>query len=237
MENGVSFGLRLDDDGGIQRLTVNAKELGGALKEVRKEAGDLNSKMINLTQTVQAVESLQRTVNTLRGALTGLTRAWAAQETAERKLATVMRNTMSASDDEIAGIKALCAAQQQLGVIGDEVQLAGAQELATYLKRKETLETLIPVMNDMVAQQYGLNATQESAAQIATMLGKVMEGQTTALSRYGYSFTEAEEQILKFGTEADRAAVLAKVVGQSVGGGEGKQISIYNDTNRVRLKG
>ncbi|MCD7711132.1 MAG: hypothetical protein LUI04_07290 [Porphyromonadaceae bacterium] len=172
MENGVSFGLKLDDDGGIRRLTVNAQELGSALKSVRTEAGEVNSKMINFTQTAQALETLQRTVNTLRGALTGLTRAWAAQETAERKLATVMRNTMSASDDEIAGIKALCAAQQQLGVIGDEVQLAGAQELATYLKRKETLETLIPVMNDMVAQQYGLNATQESAAQIATMLGR-----------------------------------------------------------------
>lgn len=50
------------------------------------------------------------------------------------------------------------------------------------------------------------------------MMGKVIEGQTGALSRYGYSFTEAQEQILKFGTEEQMAATLAEVVGQAVGG-------------------
>lgn len=50
------------------------------------------------------------------------------------------------------------------------------------------------------------------------MLGKIMNGQTGALSRYGYSFNEAQEQILKFGTESERAAVLADVVSESVGG-------------------
>lgn len=105
-----------------------------------------------------------------------------------------MRNTMDAREADIQSIKDLCSAQQELGVIGDEVQLAGAQELATYLSEKQSLEQLIPVMNDMLAQQYGLNASQENAAQIATMLGKVMDGQTGALSRYGYKFDEAQEK-------------------------------------------
>ncbi|MCM1293750.1 MAG: hypothetical protein NC230_09265 [Bacteroides sp.] len=129
-----------------------------------------------------------------------------------------MRNTMLARESDIQSIKDLCSAQQEIGIIGDEVQLAGAQEMATYLGEKESLEKLIPVMNDMLAQQYGVNATQENAAQIATMLGKVMEGQTGALGRYGYSFDEAQEKILKFGTESERAAVLAEVVESAVGG-------------------
>lgn len=65
-----------------------------------------------------------------------------------------MRNTMDAREEDIQSIKDLCSAQQELGIIGDEVQLAGAQELATYLSQKESLEQLIPVMNDIVAQQY-----------------------------------------------------------------------------------
>jgi hypothetical protein len=141
-----------------------------------------------------------------------------AQVEAETQLANNMRNTMSARDADIQSIKDLCSEQQKLGVIGDEVQLAGAQELATYLSKKSSLEKLIPVMNDMVAQQYGFNATQESAATIATMLGKVMDGQVNALSRYGYSFTDAQEQILKFGDEEQRAATLADVITASVGG-------------------
>ncbi|MCM1029795.1 MAG: hypothetical protein NC342_09170, partial [Pseudoflavonifractor sp.] len=102
--------------------------------------------------------------------------------------------------------------------IGDEVQLQGAQELSTYLSLTSSLETLIPVMNDMIAQQYGLSASGENAVNIATMLGKVMNGQTGALSRLGYSFDEAQEKILKTGTEMERAAVLADVVNASVEG-------------------
>ena len=144
--------------------------------------------------------------------------AYEQQAEAEAKLAQVMHNTMDATSDEVKEIKELCAAQQKLGIIGDEVQLAGAQELATYLEKASTLKKLIPVMNDMVAQQYGYGASAESTANIATMLGKVMDGQVGALSRYGYKFDEAQAQILKFGTEEERAATLAEVVGASVGG-------------------
>ncbi len=152
------------------------------------------------------------------GAVKEFTAANDAQAEAEAKLAQVMRNTMDASDDEIKSIKDLTAAQQKLGIVGDEVQLAGAQELGTYLEKAESLKKLIPVMNDMVAQQYGYNATQESAVNIATMMGKVMEGQVGALSRYGYKFDEAQEKILKYGTEAEKVATLAEVIGESVGG-------------------
>ena len=136
----------------------------------------------------------------------------------EVRLAQAMRNTMSATNDEIQSVLDLADAQEQLGIIDANAQVAGAQELATYLSTADALRELIPAMNDMAVQQYGYNVTAEQTAGIATMLGKVMEGQTGALSRYGYYFSEAEEHILKFGNEAERAATLARIVEQSVGG-------------------
>ena len=133
-------------------------------------------------------------------------------------LAQVMKNTMKASKAEYRSILDLCDAQQKLGVVGAEVAKAGAVELSTYLGQAASLKKLLPVMNDMLAQQYGLNATSENAVNIATMLGKVMNGQTGALSRYGYAFDEAQAAVLKYGDEAQRAAVLAQVVEESVGG-------------------
>ena len=50
------------------------------------------------------------------------------------------------------------------------------------------------------------------------MMGKVMDGQVGALSRYGYKFDEAQEKILKYGTEAEKVATLAEVIQESVGG-------------------
>lgn len=165
-----------------------------------------------------AFETVNNMFGKLTGMLDGCTAANNVQKEAETKLAQVMRNTMDASNEEIQSIKDLAAAQQKLGVIGDEVQLSGAQELGTYLEKTDSLKKLLPVMNDMLAQQYGLNATQEQAVTLGSMMGKVMEGQVGALSRYGYKFDEAQEKILKYGTEEERVATLAEVIEQSVGG-------------------
>jgi len=144
--------------------------------------------------------------------------AYDEQTEASTKLAQAMKNTMGARAAEVQEIEELIDAQERLGVVDGAVQTAATQELATYLTLSKSLKTLIPVMNDMVAQQYGLGASAGSAVSIATMMGKVMNGSTSALSRYGYSFTAAQEAILKYGDEAQRAAVLAEVVSESVGG-------------------
>ncbi len=220
MANQVTFQIKIETVGGenVKNVTMDAEELGRVVKEVTDEQEKLNTKLLDINQAQQAIQNVTSGISQIASEVSKYTAAYSVQETVERKVAQVMRNTMDASEAEIESIKKLCAVQQELGVIGDEVQMAGAQELATYLEKKTSLEKLIPVMNDMLAQQYGLEASQESAATIATMLGKVMEGQTQALSRYGYSFDETQEKILKFGTEEERAAVLAEVVSQSVGG-------------------
>ena len=215
-DNTVRFKIKID--GNLKEVEANADELKEALGQVKEEAEKMSASLINSNQIAQAFEQVSSVVQGLQSVMHGLTEAYSVQAEAETRLETVMRNTMDASNEEIQAIKDLTSAQQELGIVGDEVQLSGAQELATYLGQKESLEKLIPVMNDMIAQQYGYNATTESAVNIATMMGKVMEGQTGALSRYGYSFTEAQEAILKFGTEEEKAATLAEVITESVGG-------------------
>ncbi|MCF0160761.1 MAG: hypothetical protein HUJ99_08215, partial [Bacteroidaceae bacterium] len=214
----VTFSVRITDEGSLKRVSVDAQEFKDVIKTVTNEVEGLKTKLINFTQFTDMVDQVSNSFLQFTGLVKNLTDTYAVQIEAETQLATTMRNNMDATDADIESIKRLCAAQQELGIIGDEVQLAGAQELATYLEHKSTLEKLIPVLNDMNAQQYGLNATTQSSVTIATMLGKVMEGQTGALSRYGYSFDAAQEQVLKFGTEEERVAVLVDVVTSAVGG-------------------
>lgn len=135
----------------------------------------------------------------------------------ETKLTTIMKQRMGATDAQVDSVKQLAAEQQKLGVIGDEVQLAGAQQVATFLKETDSINTLLPAMNDLLAQQNGLNATTSDAVNIGNMMGKVLQGQTSALKRVGISFSDAEEQVLKYGTESERAAMLAQVVTNNVG--------------------
>ena len=144
--------------------------------------------------------------------------AYKVQLEAETKLETILGRNLDATEEQIKATKEWASALQKVGVIGDEIQLSGLQELSTYIENADSLKKMNEVLNDMLAQQYGLNATAESAVTISTMLGKVLEGQTSALSRYGYSFTDAQEQLLKYGTEEQRVATLAEVVEASVGG-------------------
>ncbi len=144
--------------------------------------------------------------------------AFNVQLEAETKLGQVLRNTTGATQEQIDAVKEWASELQEVGVIGDEITLSGLQELGTYIENADSLKTLSVVLDDMLAQQYGFNATAESAVTISTMLGKVLEGQTSALSRYGYKFTEAQEELLKYGTEEERVATLAEVVEASVGG-------------------
>jgi DNA polymerase III alpha subunit (gram-positive type) len=220
MAKDVKFNIKLNIDGRehVVEVSTDLKEMTKKISEAKTNSDKLRDSLIKFNQIGQAFQSAMSGLQNISNVLQTYANANAVQIEAEAKLANNMRNTMNAREEDIQSIKDLCSEQQKLGVIGDEVQLAGAQELATYLSKKSSLEKLIPVMNDMVAQQYGFNATQESAATIATMLGKVMDGQTKALSRYGYTFTDAQEQILKFGDEEQRAATLADVISASVGG-------------------
>lgn len=215
----ISIGFKIEaGKDGLHNLIVDAQGLRKALEATVTETKKLNDSVINFAALSTGIDSVSGTLKSLQATVKEYTGAYQAQVQVERQLEQVMRNTMDAREEDIQSIKDFCSAQQQIGVIGDEVQLAGAQELATYLELKSSLKELIPVMNDMLAQQYGYNASQENAAQIATMLGKVMEGQTGALSRYGYKFDEAQEKILKYGTESERVATLVDVVSSSVGG-------------------
>lgn len=199
---------------GVATLTDKVEGLSRAAGKTSGALGALGKIGGKLMVFNQAFEMIGRVVSAAREFVD----ANNAQQEAETKLAQVMQNTMGATSEQIESIKALASEQQKLGVIGDEVQLAGAQELGTYLEKADSLKKLMPVMNDMLAQQYGLNASQEQATQIASMMGKVMEGQVGALSRYGYKFDEAQEKLLKYGTEEQKVATLAEVIGQSVGG-------------------
>ena len=195
-------------------ITKQAAKASASMKTMSSAFQSATNTMKRALSMVGIVASFGMIISASKDALN----AYTAQAEAETKLAQVMRNTMGASAAEVKAIKELTAAEQQLGIVGDEVQLAGAQKLATYLKETSTLKKLIPVMNDVVAQQYGYKASTEQAASVAAMFGKAMDGQTGILSRYGFALTAAQENIMKYGTEAERAAVLAQVVESRVGG-------------------
>ena len=235
----------------LQKLTKqsdeNEKAMSGNAKEIKnfsdaeEKAGQSTLKLGDLIKANLISEAIKSGIKNLASSIGNLVSSmgeWSDMSNAlkeqEAKVTRVMKNTTDATDDEIKSLINLTGAQEKLGVVSQETQLAGLQELGTYVTQKESLEKLLPVMNDMIAQQYGIGASMESASGIATMMGKVLgNGQVDALSRLGYKFDDAQKQVLKFGTEEEKVAMLSEIITQSVGG-MNKALSL-TDAGKVAL--
>ena len=139
------------------------------------------------------------------------------QAEAEQKLTEIYKTRMGATSGAAKSTMKLASALQKQGVVGDEVALSFAQQMATYSSVPGTVEKLMPAFENLLVQQKGLNGTQEDAVSLANMFGKAMMGQTGALKKAGISFTDAQAEVLKYGTEEEKAAMMAEVITQNVG--------------------
>ena len=214
-DNSVKYTIQVTDNGSLKKFDNDVKDVNKNLKDANNSLRSFSA--IRLQNISQAFQTISQNISSAISAINDLTGSYQEQIIAETQLQTVMNQRMGASAADVAAIKQLCAAQQQLGVIGDEVQLSGAQQMATFLNLRSSLDTLIPAMNNLIAQHDGLNATQQSATSIGNMMGKAMMGQTDVLKEVGITFTEAQAAVLKYGTEEERAAMLASVIQQNVG--------------------
>lgn len=148
------------------------------------------------------------------GSLDTMMEAYNEMQTKETALEGLMRSRMGATDDNVEAIHRLVSAEQESGVISRQLQVSSLQQLSAYVTETQTLETLLPVMNDYTAQMYGINASEKQAESTAKLFGKAMKGQTETLRRSGY-VTEAQAKAIKnAGSETERAALLAQYMGE-----------------------
>lgn len=189
---------------GTQAGTTVAKGMGARISSLGK--GILKAGVIAGAVAVPIIAGIHKAMD-----------AYEVQNAAETKLTEIYRSRMGASKKAAQATIEYAGALQKQGVVGDEVTLSGAQQLATFAKYPKTVNSLLPAMNNLLVQQKGLNGTSQDATQIANLMGKVMQGNTGALKRVGVSFTAAQEKVLKYGTEEEKAAMLSKVITDNVG--------------------
>lgn len=139
------------------------------------------------------------------------------QAAAEARFANVLKLKSKATKGQIGSILKLTSVQQQNGVVSNEVQMAGAQQLATYAGNAKNIKSLIPAMNNLLVAQKGLNGTSDDAVEVANLMGQGLNGQTEGLKAAGMAFSEAEGNVIKYGTKEERAAMLAKIISNNVG--------------------
>ena len=140
------------------------------------------------------------------------------QEKAETRLEAIAKNVTGATDEQIESMKKLAGVTQQLTTFGDEVVIAGQSQILSFGVSTKSAEKLTGSLADLMAAQYGMNATQEQAIQSANMFGKALNGQAGALSRAGILLNDQQAELLKTGDEMTRVNTLTEIMEQNYGG-------------------
>ena len=199
MAKDIKFNIKLNIDGKnvVVQASQSVKELQRNLMAAKTGSQRLSETMIRLNQVTQAYTNISDAVGALSGLMNGyISKANTATE-AQTKLTTIMRQRMGATEADTAAINEAVAAQTKLGIIGGTVQRSGLQQLATFASHRETLQTLLPAMNNLLAQQKGLNATSEDAVGVANLMGKALMGNVGVLTRVGITLTDHQKELSK----------------------------------------
>ena len=204
------------------------KSLGLYQRETDKSAKETSifSEALKAILTAEAIKAgftalvdMVKSVGAAVGEFVSDSMQMAADATQSQTLLTqVMRNTIDASDDEVESLIRLAEQQEKLCVVSKTSQVTALAELASFVERREALEDILPVMNDYIAYQYGTAASAEQARNVATSLGKAIQGNIDGLAKQGFTLSQNEKEWFKTATEAERVAFVIDMVSESMEG-------------------
>jgi hypothetical protein len=205
---------------------VNNKliENGRAVRDTRQEVGgytfSLKEGLASLKNFALGFVGLAAAIGAIRGLISAAKEYIELAKKSieqEQKLTVILKQKTGATNDQVQSVIDLANATQEMGVVDGDVLVAGAQQLSISVKRVDTIKQLLPVMGNLLAQQKGVNATEEDGVTIAKALGKAMNGSDMALKKMGITLSESESKMLKYGNESERAALLTKIISSRVG--------------------
>ena len=215
----IPFNIKLSVNG--RQVIVSCKRdvenLGKALGTLPTGVRRFQNSLVAFASAQSAMANLSSAIGNISGLMQGYIDKANNASVVQTKLTTVMRQRMGASEADVASMNRMISAQTQLGIVGGTVQRSGLQQLATFASQRSTLETLLPAMNNLLAQQKGVNATSEDAVGVANLMGKALMGNVGALTRVGITLTDHQKQLIRTGDEYTRATTLAQAITDNVG--------------------
>lgn len=212
-------------------VTVNTKANTSGLKQA--------------TDSIKGFDSgLKGTLGNLkqfRGALTGLAvvgiakgiksfaddmyDAFKVQWLAEKNINDALYSNMTARgasqkeiDNEVKAYKDLASAQQQVGVIGDEVTLSGMGVMTQMGLTAKQVKDMTPLLQDLAVKQYGLNVSGEQYKQVSQSVATMVNMGKLTLQGYGIQVTDTERKQFKAMSQSERYSFVMNKLKNSVAG-------------------
>lgn len=201
--------LQAEGEKATGALGIQSKELESIFKQVTiTAAAGFASGVALMTSSVQAAIQAQ------------------AEQT---RLATVLRTTVGASDQQIESLNLQAEALQRVGVVSAGTTSVVQSQLATFDLSVNTIRQLTPAILDYVTAEKGATASSEEFKSMTNGLAQALQGNFASLTKSGFVLDANTKELIKSGTESQRAAALVKVLNSTYEG--------FNETLRDTPEG
>jgi len=179
----------------------------------------LDGKLANLSKTMKKVSIASGLA--FGAMLVGIKKvvgAYHLQEKAETRLASIAKTVTKATEEQIQALKNQASALQKVGVVGDDVVMAGQSQLLSFALTTEETMKLTKSLGNLLVANKGVNATQEDAVTSANALGKaVSSGLLGPLQLSGIVLTDQQKALFEVANQTDRVAILTQVLADNYG--------------------
>lgn len=216
-DNNFTAGIR-NAITGVKNLKNHTTNATGGLKKMQSQSKLTGEGLASLAKKAAGVVAAYAGFNQVKAFMSDCVVGVLELERANERLGTLMKNVKGTTQAQVDDIIKYGDALELVTTVEGDATVAGASQLATFQLQSSTIKALLPSLQNLAVGTYGVNVSQEQMIRTGNLVGKVMQGQTGALSRVGVSFSEAQGKILKSGTEAEKTATLIEVLNQNFGG-------------------
>lgn len=199
----------------------NSKEafasLNKNLEQVQKVSQSTTEKIAALQPTFQkmAVGGAAAFAGIVAGAKSSVN-AYAEVERAQRQLSNAVIGVSKGTKEQLEQINALTGAlEKKAGVDADSLTM-GVAQLSTFGLSTDAVINLTKSLADLTVNQDGVNAGSEQYIANANVIAKALNGQFGILEKSGIRFTEAQKQMIEFGTESEKVAAINEGLAQNL---------------------
>jgi hypothetical protein len=131
----------------------------------------------------------------------------------QMRLERLLLNTGGATREQVQLLHQHAEALEQSTVVSKGNIATVQSQLATFDLHGSTIAQLTPAILDYVVAEKGATASSDQFKSMTNGLASALNGQFGALSRTGFVLSDYDKQMIKTGTENERAAAIVRILG------------------------
>lgn len=183
-----------------------------SFKGIQDQSEKTKTKMTELNSSIELGKKAFSMLSLVVSGAGGLIKSYADSEVAQTKLEVSMRNVKGASADAVEQLSKQASALQDLtGMDGEQIKMSQAM-LGTFQLNEQAVGALTPRILDMAAAMQQSTGEQQNLQQLSVLMGKAVQGNVGALSKYGIVMTDAQKAQMETASGMERVNLLAKIM-------------------------